>query len=196
MKAKSRVMSGKPSQLGKQLINDLCKKSKKLDGCCCADIVWGMYRENLPVTIRNHIAEASFNKDTFHQIFATSDKVFDSNQSAQPVRGAAIAAVHPPQTPTDPNEVAAIAKPRRNKNNRNQGGNRNSNSRPPQNTSTSTSSSSTSSSSTSGNKGTRHATAKGDSDKLCKIHFRWGENGSYCAAPWKCPMKNVYKAPQ
>ena len=34
-RAKNRVMSGKPSQLGKSLMGDLCKKSKKLDGCCC-----------------------------------------------------------------------------------------------------------------------------------------------------------------
>ena len=78
-RAKNRVLTGKPSQLGKALLNDLCKKSKKLDGCCCAYIVWGMYRENLPVVVRNHVAEMHFNKDTYKDIFTTSDKVFDSN---------------------------------------------------------------------------------------------------------------------
>ena len=81
IRAKNRVMTGKPSQLGKALLDDLCKKSKKLDGCCCVDIIWGMYREQLPITVRNHIAELSFNKNTYKQVFTTSDKVHASNQS-------------------------------------------------------------------------------------------------------------------
>ena len=38
IRAKNRVMHGKPSQLGKALIEDVCRKDKKLDGCCCANI--------------------------------------------------------------------------------------------------------------------------------------------------------------
>ena len=33
-------------------------------------------------------------------------------------------------------------------------------------------------------------------DKLCKIHAKWKDNANFCAAPWACRMKNVYKAPQ
>ena len=31
---------------------------------------------------------------------------------------------------------------------------------------------------------------------LCRIHAKWKNNATFCAAPWGCSMKNVYKAPQ
>ena len=188
IRAKNRVMTGKPSQLGKALINDICKCPVKLQSNCCAQIVWGMYREAIPVVIRNHIAELQFNKDTYKQIFQKSDQVYDSNKTTQPVRGATVAATsaQPKQNSTLEPEVAAVKSPRPPKKN-NKGGNNKGQTAAPTPTSTTT---------TAGNKGPRHATAKGDNDKLCRIHYRWGENGTYCAAPWKCPMKNVFKAPQ
>ena len=192
IRAKNRVMTGKPSQLGKALINDICKCPTKLQSGCCAQIVWGMYREAIPVVIRNHIAELPFNKDTYKQIFAKSDQVYDSNKTShpQPTRGAAVAAVSN-QLPSQPvnTEVAAIKPPRKNKkpNNANQQQQQQQQQQPATSAKPTT---------TTGNKGPRHATAKGDNDKLCRIHYRWGENGSYCAAPWKCPMKNIFKAPQ
>ena len=63
MRAKNRVLSGKPSQLGKLLIEDLCPSDVKLNGCHCDKIVWGMFREKIPIVIRNHIADMPFNKD-------------------------------------------------------------------------------------------------------------------------------------
>ena len=190
VRAKNRVMTGKPSQLGKALINDICKCPVKLQSNCCAQIVWGMYREAIPVVIRNHIAELQFNKDTYKQIFQKSDQVYDSNKSTQPVRGATVAAASvQPKTQALETEVAAVKAPRPPKN-KNQKGDSNKNQTP------APAASNTSSSATTGHKGPRHATAKGENDKLCRIHYRWGENGTYCAAPWKCPMKNVFKAPQ
>ena len=35
-KALSRTMTGLPSQLGAQIVEDVCKKPSKLEGCCCA----------------------------------------------------------------------------------------------------------------------------------------------------------------
>ena len=188
IRAKNRVMTGKPSQLGKALINDICKCPVKLQSNCCAQIVWGMYREAIPVVIRNHIAELQFNKDTYKQIFQKSDQVYDSNKSTQPVRGATVAAASVQPVPTSPlePEVAAVKPPRPPKKNQKGGGNKGQTPAPAPSSATATA----------GNKGPRHATAKGDNDKLCRIHYRWGENGTYCAAPWKCPMKNVFKAPQ
>ena len=191
-RAKNRVMTGLPSQLGKALLNDICKKSNKLDGCCCSNVVWGMYRENLPVVVRNHIAELTFNKDTYKEIFKKSDQVFASNSSTHPGRGAAVAAENPP---LQDSEVAAIRPLKKNKNQKpskgasggNCGGGK---------AATEAAKGSNTSTNTSNAGRTRHPTAIGDSEKLCKIHFKWGENGSYCAVPWKCPMKNIYKAPQ
>ena len=114
IRAKNRVMTGKPSQLGKALINDICKCPVKLQSNCCAQIVWGMYREAIPVVIRNHIAELQFNKDTYKQIFQKSDQVYDSNKTTQPVRGATVAATsaQPKQNSTLEPKVAAVKSPR------------------------------------------------------------------------------------
>ena len=203
IRAKNRIMTGKPSQLGKALINDICKCPVKLQSGCCAQIIWGMYREALPVVIRNHIAEMKFNKDTYKDVFKKSDQVYDSNKPGQAVRAAPVAATTSSAPSADSPEVAAF-KPQRGgfRGGRGyRGGGRgngrgaaNSNQAPSTPTTTTTPSNPQNASNS--NRGTRHATAKGDSEKLCKIHFKWGENGSYCAAPWKCPMKSVFKAPQ
>ena len=121
-RAKNRVMTGMPSQLGKAIMNDICDKANKLDGCCCSKTVWGMYRETLPVVVRNHVAQLSFNKDTYKQIFTISDQVHSSNQSSQPVRGATVAAVATNTTKGADPEVAAM---RQQRPSRGRGGNRN-----------------------------------------------------------------------
>ena len=203
IRAKNRVMTGKPSQFGKLLIEDICTCPTKLASGCCAKIIWGMYRDGIPVIIRNHIAQLDFNKNTYKQIFKISDQVFDSNRQDQPARGGSVAAVTTATTSNanQDSEVAAIRPPRKNKNQNqrnngasNGGGSKNQNSSKPNTGGQSSQSNATQASQ--GNKGPRHATDRGENDKLCKIHYRWGENGTYCAAPWKCPMKNVYKAPQ
>ena len=38
-KALTRTMTGLPSQLGSQIVDDVCKKAIKLDSCCCAGAV-------------------------------------------------------------------------------------------------------------------------------------------------------------
>ena len=42
-KALTRTMVGLPSQLGCQIINDICTKTKKLDGCCCAAATFALW---------------------------------------------------------------------------------------------------------------------------------------------------------
>ena len=193
-RAKNRVMTGKPSQLGKAIIEDICTCVPKLKSPCCARIVWGMFREALPREVRNHIAEYSFAQETYKQVFAKADQVFDSNNSAQPIRNSVVASVSP--TPSNPTPEVAAAKPARGGRGGRGGfrggfrGGRGGSANPP---APNTNSNSESPPVT---RGPRHATAKGDSEKLCKIHYKWGENGNFCAAPWKCPMKNVYKSTQ
>ena len=74
---KNRVLSGKPSQLGKKLIVDICPGDVKLQGCHCAKTVWAMFRGQLPVVIRNHISEMTFSKDTYKAVFAKADQVWN-----------------------------------------------------------------------------------------------------------------------
>ena len=77
IQAKNRVLSDKPSQLGKKLIDDICPGDVKLQGCHCAKTVWAMFRGQLPVVIRNHISEMTFSKDTYKAVFAKADLVWN-----------------------------------------------------------------------------------------------------------------------
>ena len=120
-------------------------------------------------------------------IFAKADQVWASNQNPDPSPRPTVAAVK-----VDPNhsdsEVAAVSFKKQNKNNKG---------KPPFQSKPQKNSASTASTPpTTKPKGTRHPTAKGKDENLCKIHFAWGINGNYCAAPWKCPMKDVFASPK
>ena len=187
-RAKNRVLSGKPSQLGKALINDLCKKAKKLDGCCCGDIIWGMFREKLPIVVRNHIAEMSFNKDTYKAIFTKADQVWDSNQASDPIPSRSVAAVATAAGAAPQTEVAAVQR------NRGQGGQKN------KNKGQNKPNKGQGQSGQSGQNGQNQPEEKKkklvNDEGLCKIHAKWKNKANFCAAPWGCSMKNVYQEPQ
>ena len=94
LRAKSRVMTGKPSQLGKLIIDDLTDGDISCNNC--AKTVWGMFRESLPVVVRNHIADLPFTKDTYKDVFKKADQVWDSNRAAEPLPSRQVAAVAKP----------------------------------------------------------------------------------------------------
>ena len=186
MRAKNRIMTGKPSELGNLLIEDLCPGDVKLDGCHCDRTVWGMFREALPIVIRNHIADMPFNKDTYEAIFDKADQVFDSNRGPEPLRQVAAVSASNSQAQSQPkNEVAAVQKPKnqsqgqKNKNKNQQSGQSGKNKNQGQD-----------------GQGEKVSKPPVNEDKLCKIHAKWKENATFCAAPWACRMKNVWKAPQ
>ena len=181
MRAKNRVLSGKPSQLGKLLIEDLCPSDVKLNGCHCDKIVWGMFREKIPIIIRNHIADMTFNKDTYEAVFDKADQVWDSNNESEPLPRQVAA------TEVVKSEVASVQKGQnqsqknKNKNNKNKGqGGQNANSGQNQSKSDSKPA----------------PTPKVNEESLCRIHAKWKNDATFCAAPWACKMKNVWKAPQ
>ena len=172
-KAKNRVMTGKPSQLGKAIMGDICDCQLKC--ACCARVVWGMYREGLPVVVRNHIAEMKFTKETHKEVFTKSDQVFDSNRASEP----------PPKqvAAVESKEVAAVQRSQKSQKNKNKGqqgqGNKSQNQNQNQ-----------------GQKPKVDKTKLIDDDGLCRIHAKWKKEANFCAAPWGCKMKNVYKEPQ
>ena len=115
LKALSRTMSGLPSQLGKQIIDDICRKSPKLEGCCCAQAALAIWSNALPVHIRAHISSLEFTKDTYKDIFETADKVYQSskqvNLAAMSLKASSADETLPAFDPQNqPTEVAAIAK--------------------------------------------------------------------------------------
>ena len=186
MTAKNRVLSGRPSELGKALVEDICPAEEKLSGCHCDRIIWGMFREKIPIVIRNHIADMAFNKDTYEAVFDKADQVWDSNQASEPLPArpvAAVTAASSTQSQKGTAEVAAVQKNKSQKNYKNQNQNQQrQNSNKNQNQ-------------TSGGQ-VQAKKPSVNEDKLCRIHAKWKENATFCAAPWGCRMKNVWKEPQ
>ena len=188
VRAKNRVLTGKPSQLGKAIMDDLTDGDISCNNC--AKTVWGMFRESLPIVVRNHVAEMSFTKDTYKEVFRKADQVWDSNRGSEPLPAQAVAAA---STATHP-EVAAVQRNQKNKNqrpNQNQNQNQNQGKNPRQNNQTQ---------GNQNNKNPGQSETKPkkpvNEDNLCKIHAKWKENATFCVAPWACCMKNIYKAPQ
>ena len=185
-RAKNRVMTGKPSQLGKGIIDDLTDGDLSCNNC--ARTVWGMFRESLPIVVRNHIADLPFNKDTYREIFKKADQVWDSNRASEPLPSQVAAVATAPAT-----TVAAVQKNnggQKNKKNKNKNG---------QNQSGQSQSGQNVQSGQNGNSGQeaqKPKTPKLNDDNLCRIHAKWKDNATFCAAPWGCRMKNVFKAPQ
>ena len=197
-KALTRTMTGLPSQLGYQLVDDVCKKSSKMDGCCCAGAVLALWSDKLPVSIRAHTSNMTFSKDTYKAVFEAADKVYLSSQqvsvSAMTANGAAVnldetqPAFHPQNLPQQ--QVAAQSQARGGASNRGGRGNgrggRNNNNR--------------------GNRGgqgrggggrgggqgqgrgPRHSSNPPDS--CCDRHYRHGPESWYCTAPTTCPWVN------
>lgn len=182
--AKNLVLTDKPSQLGQKLVETICPAEVKLQGCHCDRIVWGLFREKIPIVIRNHLADMAFNKDTYEAIFDKADQVWDSNRGSEPLPNRQVAAVVASQTVQG--EVAAVQKngqtKNKNKNQQQKGQGQ----------------SGQGGQGSQSNKNEQKPPKKPaiNEDKLCRIHAKWKENATFCAAPWGCRMKNVYRAPQ
>ena len=175
-------MVGLPSQLGYQILNDVCKKPVKLTGCCCAAAVEALWQLQLPVNIRAHISNMVFDQNTYKQVFESADQVYLSSKqvSVAALRVAAdldktVAAFNPENQP----QVAALAKkggfgtaggggkPPKKKNNKNKGQGQN---KP---------------------RGQKHSSVPDSiAEKLCDRHYRHAGNAWYCLAPDSCPWVN------
>ena len=183
-RAKNRVMTGKPSQLGKAIVDDLTGGDLTCNNC--AKTVWGMFRESLPVVVRNHIADLPFTKDTYKEVFKKADMVWDSNRATEPLPKQ-VAAVSKPAQSASPVVAAVQSRPGKNKRNQNQ------NQTKPQGQSQGKGQGQGQNNQ---NKPDKPTTPKINEEGLCRIHAKWKNDASFCAAPWGCSMKNVYKKPQ
>ena len=159
-RAKNRVLTGSPSELGKALVEDICPNDVKLQGCHCDRIVWGMFREKIPIVIRNHLADMPFNATTYEKVFDKADQVWDSNRSEELPTNQVAA------TSSDTSkEVAAVQKSGQNKSQKNknqsqsQGKNQNQ----------------------AKNKKPQKPAKPAADDKLCKMHAKWKENANFCS---------------
>ena len=82
-KALTRVLTGLPSQLGQELINDICDKDAKLVGCCCAKAVFCLWSIQLPLTVRSQISNMEFNNTTYNMVFQQADNIYLSTKTTE-----------------------------------------------------------------------------------------------------------------
>ena len=77
-RALGRTLVGTPSELARAIADDICRH--ELDGCCCDSIVLGIWKKNLPLSVRQAVAHMKFNKDTFENVVQIADDVYASSR--------------------------------------------------------------------------------------------------------------------
>ena len=187
-KALSRVLTTRPSLLAKQLINDLCKCKPVLTSKCCADIVFGLFRRQLPTAVRNRLAGEVFTKDTYKAVLILADQVYQSNQpdahGAASVSSVQSSSSGPVQAS---GEISAIRGGNRGGRGRGARGNRGGRGRGGTQSGQSTQNSNQNSGAKK-NKGTKHPDNPPDS--VCQSHFSFGKSALFCRRPLSCPWKD------
>ena len=188
-RALARVMSGKPSELARTLVDDMCKK--ELDCACCSANVAAMWKRQLPSQVRAGIAHTDFTMATFEAIVQLADDIHSTTANAVPVT-AAVSSMAAIQAPASLNEtqpglqypipqISAI-RGRGCRGGRNRGGRGNrgrggaSQPQPPK------------------HRGTKHPDLPAGEWKGCGMHFKWGRGSYFCSEPQTCPWKDVYAA--
>ena len=194
--AMGRVLVGLPSQLGCQLIDDICDKPDKLRGCCCAKCVQALWTAQLPVNINQHVSNMDFNADTYLQVFEAADRAFLSSKTlptvaaiaSPPPAGYSISADanDPLNTAFSSPQVAATTRGggrggNRGGRGRGRGGNRGGGQ--PQNKNQNNENNQQKP-----RKGPRHSSNPPHS--CCDNHFVFGDQSWFCQAPLKCPWKD------
>ena len=187
-KALTRTMVGLPSQLGNQLVDDICKKPIKLQDCCCPSAVEALWHLQLPVNIRAHVSNMEFSHTTFKEVFEAADRVFLSSKQVS-VAAMQVAAVNLDETqaafnPENQPQVAAIAA-------KNQGRNQQSNrgrNKPNRGRGGRNGQSQANSQSQTKPRGPRHSSSPPEA--CCDRHYRHGADAWYCVAPLTCPWVN------
>ena len=197
-KALGRVLTGLPSQLGNQIVDDICTKPIKLRGCCCAKAANALWTNQLPVHINQHISNMEFTADTYKQVFDAADRVFMSSKSVTSVAAITKAAAQPGFSITEgensplntafhsATEVAAVSKPKKNKKNKNK--NNNAQETKPQGGQQNSQNSQSQGQGQRGRRGPRHSS--NPPHTCCDVHFTHGDGAWFCGAPLRCPWKD------
>ena len=184
-RALSRVMVGRPSQLAKQLMDDLCKCRPVLKTTCCQNMIFGLWRRQLSTAVRNSVAGMSFDQNSYQAVLDHADQVHYSNKFDNPSK-ASVAAISV-ESSSEEVSVAAISTKNRgrggNRGNRGRnrggqtgGGNQSSQPKPAATV-----------------KGPRHP--DGPPSGVCQIHHSYGKSAWWCLNPHSCPWKN-YTTPR
>ena len=173
-KAKAMVMTGKPSQLAKTLVNTICPAHPDLVGCCAAGTVSGMWRDQLPTALRVQMASRKLvGADNMKDTLDTADSVY-ATMTRPGVPALPVAAVANLDTSADEpalQQVAAV------QNRRNQPKKK----------------PATSSGAAARDRGDPHP--DGPPPNACNLHWKYGRGAYTCRKKDTCPWAH-YKAPK
>ena len=216
-RAMGRVLSNTPSQLCREIINDLCEK--ELDGCCCAKFIFGLWNRSLPISVRQAVSSLEFNAANLDNILELADKNFMAGKSSVATPGVASIVSQPsysslegaswneafhPSFPGSEGQVAAMSfqgrggrggRGRGGRGGRgNRGGNRN-NRGGGNSSGTSTGGEQNSNSNKNGNAHPRHKTPRHQDNppiQACLKHWTFGKSAHWCQEPGTCPWKDYF----
>ena len=175
-RAMARVMVGKPSSLLKLLIADICPT--QMAGCThCATTIWGLFQLQIPMYLKNALANDVFSEATMHDIMDRADNSWAANQP-----DTQISSVEKPAAPEKTSEIAAVSNRGRGGRGRGQRGNRggrgggrggnnnsNQNDKPDP-------------------RGQRHSS--NPPWNSCKAHWQFAGDAWACQSPTTCPLKD------
>ena len=191
-RALSRVLVDRPSDLARELVEDLCRH--ELVNCqCCPAIVLTLWKRQLSSSVRAGIAHLELTAATFDQVVKLVDDIHSSNK-AVPVVAAIDKAESgldetQPAIPYPAAEVAGVSRGRGGRGRGGRGGRNNrggrgggaQNKNQPQDGSQPK------------HKGPKHPDLPSGEWKGCGVHYKYGPNAYFCAEPTTCPWKNVIK---
>ena len=193
-RALGRVLSGQPSELARDLVNDLSKCKPQLQCACCPAIITHLWKRHLPPQVRAGIAKHTLTQANFNEVVTLADDIFSSNTPAPAIAAYGVAAVSAPvqalsldetqpAIPYVQPEVAGIQRGRgRGRGNRGRGGRGRGGSAP----------AAAAASGGQRHKGTKHPDLPAGEWTGCSMHFRFGRSAHFCNEPATCPWKNVF----
>ena len=168
-------MVSKPSVLLKLQISDICDNN--LEGCCCAKTVWGLFQLQIPLYLKNGLANEVLTTASMASIMEKADNIWSANQEKTQV--SAVTTKLTETTTSDP-EVAAVGQRGRGSRGRGRGnrgfrgGRGNGRGGASQNQPDP--------------RGTRHPS--NPAWNCCKAHWLYADEAWQCQSPTTCPMKD------
>ena len=193
-KALGRVLTGLPSQLGQQLVNDICDKGVKLSCGCCVKSVFTLWSLQLPLNVRSQVADMEFNANTYNNVFQSADRIFLSTKTTDISAGVAaisdLSGAGSGGSSNPSSQQAEVAAVRTAKPQQGQAGNRNRNRRGGGSGGGGQSRGGGQSSSKGQGQGRGPRHSSGPPSSCCDNHYRWGADSWFCLAPLSCPWKD------
>ena len=195
-------------------MNDVC--DHELEGCCCHRAVATLWKQKIPLAVRQAVAHLKFNKDNFDNIVSVADSVFLSSKPSGVT--VAAASVQPSASswksagseqelqnqafiadPTDPVQVATqniLAAVQRSGGFRGARGNRGRGNRSRGNRGQGRGGRGAGSSAGAGSSGGRWSHLQrhpdGPPSSVCKKHYIFGKSAHWCEEPASCPWKDYF----